>query len=348
MQSPSGEPESRDRVLVTGAGGLLGEALVATLRARGDLVRALSRRPLPATSADEVIVGDFTDAATARRAVQGVTAVYHAAAVTRKWLPDGREFDRVNVDAAVQLARFAAEAAAQRVVHVSSFTVFGPATTPAPRGEVALADESALQNDYQRSKRRAHARLAELAARDGLPVVLACPGVLFGVAQAHHLNPVVELMQKLLAGRLRAFPGLDRVWSLAWLPDVADGLRRLRHRARIGSTHVLGGENTTLRRLLDGVAAAAGRTPPRGAPLWPFLAAGRVLEWLGTATRRAPRVTAASLRFLRAHWAFSSQRAIADLGYRITPLAAALHAVWKDLHDRQIVANAPPAAVPAA
>ena len=176
-------------VLVTGGTGLLGRHVVQALRAAGDDVRLLARDPGSVAAGCEVVAGDVGDRVAVRSALRSVRAVYHLAAVTEKWRRDPGEFERVNVDAAVELARAAAECGVERVVHVSSFTVFGPsgatgaASASGSEGVVderAVAPTANLQNDYQRSKHRAHVRLAELAANGSAPVVIACPGVVYG------------------------------------------------------------------------------------------------------------------------------------------------------------------------
>jgi uncharacterized protein YbjT (DUF2867 family) len=69
-------PRPRPTILVTGATGNLGRELTGRLRARGARVRSLSRRPVGARSATETVVGDLTDPATARAALDGVDAVF--------------------------------------------------------------------------------------------------------------------------------------------------------------------------------------------------------------------------------------------------------------------------------
>ncbi|HLQ38428.1 MAG TPA: NAD-dependent epimerase/dehydratase family protein, partial [Planctomycetota bacterium] len=187
-------PSSPERVLVTGATGLLGQRLVPLLVAAGHAVRVLVRGDAAAPAGVEVVRGDLRDAAAVQQAVRGCAAVYHLGAVTAKWLPDAREFEAVNVGATLQLARMAADAGAQRIVHVSSFTVFGPSAPGTVLDESAAIRPELLHNDYQRSKARAHLQLQQQAQRDGLPVVIACPGVLFDAGDAGHRNPVAELM----------------------------------------------------------------------------------------------------------------------------------------------------------
>src|SRR4051812_32478047 len=88
--------------LVTGATGTVGHAIVRELRRRGRAVRALvrsaarARACLPAEV--ELAIGDVTDAAAVRRAMDGCDSVYHASGLPEQWLPDPATFTRVNVD----------------------------------------------------------------------------------------------------------------------------------------------------------------------------------------------------------------------------------------------------------
>lgn len=343
-----GEP-----VLVTGGLGLLGSRLVPRLLAARARVRLLVHRPVDRARVPErveVVAGDVCDDGAVRAAVRGVRAVYHLAAVTRKWLPEARRFHAVNVEAAIRLVRAAAEAGAERIVHVSSFTVFGPSPRDGSAlDETARCDPRRLQNEYQRSKCEAHVALQALAERDGVPVVLVCPGVLYGPASQGHANPIAELMQRQLARRVLVFPGGGAsIWTFSYLDDAARGLIAARALGRPGEAFILGGEARPLR---DVFAWVEDRAPHRcarlGPPLWPFLAAGRMVELAARATRRTPRLTAAALRLLGAHWSFRSDLAVRRLGYTVTPLADGLLSTWQHLHDRHL-APAPPAAVPAA
>lgn len=311
-------------------------------------MRVISRRP-PTTTGAEHVAGDLRRHEVIARAVRGVDVVYHLAAETRKWLPDPRVFEDVNVGAALDVAQTAADAGVDRIVHVSSFTVFGPSPADgSPGDETTTCPIGRLQNDYQRSKRRAHDALHAAARQEGLPVAIACPGVLYGTADVSHANPVVECVARQLRGRLRAFPGGQRIWTLSWIPDVVQGLIALRARGTPGDVFVLGGEQRPLRDVFSWVQRHAGRRGPMKLPLWPFLVAGSGAQWLGRWTRRTPRLTRASLRFLGDHWSYNSDRAVHALGYRVTPIEESLPRIWQDLYEQSRVSLDPAAALPPA
>src|SRR5512139_1026227 len=89
-------------VLLTGATGLLGNAVARQLVSEGRCVRALVRTPDRAREIVprecELVAGDVTDAASVLAAARGCDVIYHASGLPEQWLRDPREFDRVNVD----------------------------------------------------------------------------------------------------------------------------------------------------------------------------------------------------------------------------------------------------------
>ena len=153
------------KVLVTGASGRIGRALVQRL-APTHQVLGLDRR----RSATAGFIGDLADGALLERALQGVDAVVHAAALHAPQvgqLPDA-EFMRVNVQGTRALLRAAQRHAVQHIVYTSTTALYGQAATPA--GRAAWVTESLLPQPrtiYHRSKLAAEALLAEAAQRGG-------------------------------------------------------------------------------------------------------------------------------------------------------------------------------------
>ncbi len=166
------------KVLVTGAAGFIGGHLVDMLVERGDEVRALVR-PVEDTShlrtltGVEIKHGDLTDAASLKRAMQGVQRVYNVAAKTGPW---GQEeaYRAVNVQGLADLIHAAMDAGVQRIVHTSSITVYGHHLH-------GIVTESypyhAEDNPYSRTKIAAEVLWQALGRRKAAPPPLTTYGV---------------------------------------------------------------------------------------------------------------------------------------------------------------------------
>jgi NADH dehydrogenase len=105
-------------ILVTGASGFVGRHIVGALHAAGKDVRSLVRNPDKAAGlGGELVQGDMTDAASLRRAVDGVDAVIHLVAVRQG---SDETFRRVMVQGSGDLIDAAAEAGVRRLVVMSA------------------------------------------------------------------------------------------------------------------------------------------------------------------------------------------------------------------------------------
>jgi len=160
------------RFLVTGSSGHLGDALVRSLRRAGHEVVGLDVVASPSTT----IVGSITDRDTVRRALDGVTDVLHTATLHKPHVGSHsrQAFVDVNVTGTLTVLEAAAEAGVGSVVFTSSTSVFGRALTPGPGEPAAWITEDVVpqvRNVYGATKLAAE-HLCELAAHDGLPVVV--------------------------------------------------------------------------------------------------------------------------------------------------------------------------------
>ena len=170
-------------VLVTGANGFVGRAVVARLAADGVAVRAAVRRtgaPFPPNV--RIVAGtDLDHLAEWRDALQGVSAVVHCAARVHRLADDDADplaaFRRANRDATAALAEAAAAAGVARFVFLSSIGVHGAETFGRP---FAAADAPAPCSPYAISKHEAENELARIGAERGLEVVVLRPPLVYG------------------------------------------------------------------------------------------------------------------------------------------------------------------------
>jgi farnesol dehydrogenase len=260
----------------------------------------------------------MTDPASLRRAAEGCDAILHTAALVKPWLKDPRVMERVNVEGLRHVAEVA-RASAARLVYTSSFIALGP-TDGRVLDETAVRGPEPFHNDYERTKTLAD-RLARDLANEGLPIVRLYPGVVYGPGALTQGNHIVQALLQHANGKLPGLLGDGRLRQcFAYIDDVVDGTVRALERAAPGSGYVLGGENRTAVELFDAFHRASGIAPPtRKIPFRVASLVGRFQRWRAELFGVEPELTDGVVGIYRHEWAFSSERAQRELGYRITP-----------------------------
>lgn len=306
------------RVLLTGGTGYLGRAIARALARRGHEVVVFARTAtaavlggLPGVPVD----GDVRDRDALQRACAGCDAVCHSAALVRVWQRDSREFDAINVGGLENALAAASAHRISRVVYTSSFLALPPEGTKAP----------VIGNDYQRTKVAAEAAASD-AVRRGVPLVRLYPGVVYGPGELTEGNLVGRLLADHLRKRLPGVIGGERIWSFAFVEDVADGHVFAIERAVPGAAYSLGGENVPQMRLFELLRDATGRPLPRRLPMWLGRLVGRMEELRAHVTNTTPLLTLGTVEVLRHDWPLDSTAAIRELSYRITPFSEGFRA----------------------
>jgi nucleoside-diphosphate-sugar epimerase len=301
------------KILVTGARGMTGRALVNVLIARGDTVTVLQRRPAGLDAAE--VLGDIADADVVRGAATGHEAVVHLAAkvgVVGPWA----DFQRVNVDGTRSVVAACRSAGVARLVHISSPSVAhaGSALIGAGAGP---ADPGSARSNYSRSKAMAE-RIA--LAADGAELAVLClrPHLIWGPGDVQLVEPV---LQRARAGRLPLIGQGTALIDTTVVDNAVDAL--VAAVDACGPVHgealvVSNGEPRPVGEILARVCRAAGVPGPRGrVPLRVATTAGAAVEAVWRIGRRpgVPPLT----RFLAeqlgtAHW-FDQRRTRAALGW---------------------------------
>jgi nucleoside-diphosphate-sugar epimerase len=304
-------------VLVTGASGLLGSHLTEALWERGERVRVLARPaerlPWPERQGLEVVRGDLTDRQSLIAAVQGVGRVLHCAARTGPWGAMA-EYQQVNVRGLGWLAEAALAAGVQRIVHVSSITVYGNDV----RGS---ADETSPYhsepNPYTRTKIEGERLLRRLIRERHAPIAIVQPGWIYGprdAASFARFAAMVEQGKMLVIGR-----GTNHV-PLIHVRDVAQGILLASEQpAAMGRTYLLvNDEPVTQAEYLGRIAAELGVAPPkRHLPYRAALLMGTAAEtaWHLLRRRQPPPVMRYGLQMLGGENRFVITRARTELGF---------------------------------
>ncbi|MBZ5646647.1 MAG: NAD-dependent epimerase/dehydratase family protein [Acidobacteriia bacterium] len=314
------------KVFVTGATGFLGSHVARALSQQGAdlrlLVRKTSRTDLIDPLNAERVTGDLREPDTLKTAMDGCEMVFHVAADYRLWIPDPDEMYRSNVEGTRTIIRAAQEAGVRRIVYTSTVATMGFTANGRPADEdspVALAD---MIGHYKRSKFMAE-QVALEAGRSGLDVVVVNPTAPIG-EQDIKPTPTGRIVVDFLKKKFPAY--VDTGMNLVDVAEVAKGHLLAAEKARPGERYILGGENLTLKQILDKLAAITGLPSPRvKLPYAVALAAGVVDTVVtGRLLRREPRVTLDAVRMGRKKMFASSAKAERELGWKTVAVDGAL------------------------
>ncbi len=314
------------KCFVTGATGFLGSHVAGQLLAKGAdlrlLVRASSRTDNIADLPAERVVGDLRDRESLKRGMAGCEVMFHVAADYRLWAVDGRELYESNVEGTRNVLDAARDSGVRRVVYTSSVATMGfgnngrmtDETTP-----VALAN---MIGDYKRSKFMAEQLVIE-AARGGQNVVLVNPTTPIGERDIKP-TPTGRIVVDFLKRKFPAY--VDTGLNLVDVKECAEGHLLAMEKAVPGERYILGGENLTLKQILDKLAAITGLPSPSIKLPYAVAYATGVVDTLvtGTIRQREPRVTLDSVRMGRKKMFVSSAKAEHILGWNPGPVDGAL------------------------
>jgi dihydroflavonol-4-reductase len=310
--------EDGGMILVTGATGLIGNAIARRVAEGGEPVRALVRDPararavLPASV--RLFQGDVTKPASLASALSGARLVFHAAGLPEQWAPQEAIFDRVNHLGTANLLQAALAAGVARVVYTSTMDVF--AKDPDGWLRETQLDPAPKPTAYERSKQAAE-RAADRIRDQGLEVVFLNPAAVYGPTPT--VTGMTEFFLKLLSGRAPLLP--PGGMSLAYVDAVAEAHLRAAETGAAGERYLLADGYLTLRDLAVLTARVAGlrRVPPT-APAWLVRAVAGLSAPLARALGFTPLVAPGQLSFLLWDAKVDTAKARSELGYRPFPL----------------------------
>ncbi len=328
---------SHMQIFVTGSTGFLGAHVTRELARQGAKLRLLIRPTSRLTNlegiAAETHTGDLLNPESLRPAIRGCDAVMHVAADYRLWVPNPKQMYAANVDGTRELLRIAREESIPRFVYTSSVA------TMAFRSDGMLVDETTpvslanMVGHYKRSKFLAEQQAIQ-AASQGQHVIILNPTTPIGAYDVKP-TPTGRILVDFLNRRFPAY--MDTGLNLVDATEVARTHVTALERGAPGERYILGGENLTLKQILDKISAITGlpspthRVPNSVAMVFAFfdeLITGRLRG-------REPRATLEAVRMGRKKMFVSSAKAERELGFRIVPVYQALRSAidWFRAHN---------------
>jgi dihydroflavonol-4-reductase len=316
------------KVFLTGSTGFVGSHVAREYVAAGAELRLLTRATSKLAAieglAAEVVVGDLRQPEALRTAVRGCDALVHVAADYRLWVRDPKEMYAANVDGTRELLRIAREEGVGKVVYTSSVATMGfkmDASIVDENSPVSLAD---MIGPYKRSKFMAEQE-AIAAAKAGQHVMILNPTTPIGAGDAKP-TPTGRIVVDFLNRKFPAY--VDTGLNLVDVSEVARMHLVALERGTPGERYILGGENLTLKQILDRMSAITGLpSPTMKVPHAVAMAFAFFDETItGKICGKEPRATVEAVRMGRKYMFASSARAERELGFQVLPIYNALRA----------------------
>jgi dihydroflavonol-4-reductase len=316
------------KVFLTGATGFVGSHVARAYAAQGAVLRLLTRAtsnkaPLEGLAAD-VVVGDLREPEGLRAALRGCDALVHVAADYRLWVKDPKSMYAANVDGTRELLRIAREEGVAKVVYTSSVATIGF------KSDLTIVDESTpvsikdMIGHYKRSKFLAEQE-AMAAAKAGQRVMILNPTTPIGPGDAKP-TPTGRIVVDFLNRKFPAY--VDTGLNLVDVGEVARMHVAALDHGRPGERYILGGENLTLKQILDRMSAITGLpSPTMKVPHSVAMTFAFFDETItGKLRGKEPRATVEAVRMGKKYMFASSAKAERDLGFKVLPVYNALRA----------------------
>ena len=316
------------KVFLTGATGFVGHHVALALADEGAELRLLVRKSSNLKNLEgirgETYVGDLLEPESLRAGLEGCDAVMHVAADYRLWIRDPEIMYRANVEGTRELLRLAREAGVPRFVYTSSVATMHFRTDGIVINEDTPVSLKDMVGHYKRSKFLAEQEAIK-AAQAGQQVIILNPTTPIGPNDAKP-TPTGRIFVDFLNGKFPAY--MDTGLNLVDVNEVARTHVAALTTGKPGKRYILGGENLTLKQILDKMSASTGIPSPT--VKIPFAVAATYAffeEWItGRIRGKEPRATLEEVRMGRKKMYASSAHAQQELDFRIVPVYPAMRA----------------------
>jgi dihydroflavonol-4-reductase len=316
------------RVFITGATGFVGSHVARKYAAAGAELRLLTRKTSNLAGVKgldaEVVTGDLRQPDELRSALTGCDALVHVAADYRLWVRNPTEMYAANVDGTRELLRLAREVGVPRVVYTSSVATMGFKSDGSVVNEDTPVSLGDMIGHYKRSKFLGEQEAIKAAAA-GQHVLILNPTTPIGPGDAKP-TPTGRIFVDFLNRKFPAY--VDTGLNLVDVDEVARMHVVALDRGTPGQRYILGGENLTLKQILDRMSAITGLPSPAtkvphavamGFAFFDEMITGRVLK-------KEPRATVEAVRMGKKMMFASSAKAEQDLGFHVLPIYPSLRA----------------------
>lgn len=323
---------SATKILVTGATGLLGSYLTRYLLRAGKSVRAIKRASsdmrLLGADAEQVewFEADLMDLPAMEEALDGISHVYHCAAIISLDPKQAEQMRRVNVEGTAILVDLCLDMGIQKLVHVSSIAALGRYKNNQHVDESVQWQRSPFNSNYAISKYQAEQEVWRGSA-EGLNVAVINPSVIIG--SGFWDRPPTNIFTRYMKGM--PFYSLGAT-GFVDVRDVALSMIHLMDSERSGERYIINGDNWSYQQFFNEICEQLGKKKPHikvgkllGAVAWRA-------EWLKCLfTRKAPFVTKEAVHHASRTFSYDNRKSIEQLDLQYRPIKNSIAAICNDL-----------------
>ena len=307
------------KTLITGAAGFVGAAVLRELLKKGHKVKALVRQSSVLDNLKnldvEIVQGDLKDRDSLKRCIKDCKYLFHVAADYRLWVPRPQEIYQNNVVGTENLMEEALNSEIEKIVYTSSVAVLGKPINGDIANEKTPVNVSQMIGHYKKSKFLAEEKVKELYKTRKLPVVIVNPAAPVGPRDIKP-TPTGKMVLDAAMKKIPAY--LDTGLNIVHVDDVAKGHMQAFNKGKLGERYILGGENLTLKEMLEIISILCGNKPPKiRLPRKPLYPIGYVFEIFARLFNiKNPMLTVDMIRMAEKKMFFSSEKAKKELNYK--------------------------------
>ncbi len=305
------------KAIVTGATGFVGSSVTRMLLQKGYEVGILAREKSNLTNIEgldvKIHLGDLRDPASLKKAFEGYDFLFHVAADYRLWVPKPEEIYQNNVEGTKNAMEAALYAGIKRVVYTSSVATLGLKKDGTPADEETPVSISDMIGHYKRSKFLAEEHVRTMVNEGKIDAVIVNPSTPVGPRDIKP-TPTGKMILEAAKGKMPAY--VDTGLNIVHVDDVAIGHLLALEKGKSGRRYILGGQNMTLRQILEEIAEITGNPPPGiRLPHNLILPVAYLFEAISRITRKEPLATVDGVKLAKKKMFFTSKRAVKELGY---------------------------------
>jgi farnesol dehydrogenase len=327
------------KILVTGATGFVGTNLTQKLTKNGHEVHAFCRskpdEQLNSNSRVKIFRGDIVERESLFKAMEGCTQVFHVCAYTRTLAKNVADYYKVNVGGTINVMESAMKLGVQKVVYTSAGGVFGPST------DMPLDEDSfrvcSFFNDHETSKFMAEEKIKDYVL-DGLNVVIVNPCRIYGPGFLSKTNALSQIILSYMTGKWHMMPGSGKtVMNYAFIEDIVNGHIKAMENGKAGQRYILGGSNASYVEFFDTINKNLNKRhflfkiPFRIIKMY-----ANIEVFYSRLLNKEPDITPKWVKSFRYNMARTSEKAIRELDYSITPLDEGVRKTieWLKIRDQ--------------